>query len=294
MQKILSLGLMLLAGGTFRAAQHGTDHSDVAKTYVGTVAKAPGGAMIGAVIDGERFLVYLCSNDEAFNASHAHWFRGKVGEQGNLEAEAGGAKLVAKLAADKIDGTVTGSDNQTFKFTAAVGKAGGVYRAEAIIEKDHYIAGWVRNDDGATVGAALKKGKQTALKQQPSAKANVAPEGLVGQGDKSKKLTGTPVDELGIPLPGQILQVTLTNIDLKKRQFTVKTGDGKSLTLSAENLFSVDATGRESRVDANNPTPFIFGVTVKLTRECKTKTVTDKNGKKTTTKDCKFKLTATI
>src|SRR5437763_13681808 len=110
MRKIVSLGLLFAAASTFLAAQH--EHAHPAKSYVGKLVKAPGGAMIGVVVEGDQFLAYVCSNDEAFNDTHARWFRGKVGEQGSLQAEVGGAKLAGKLAAGKIDGTVTGSNQQ--------------------------------------------------------------------------------------------------------------------------------------------------------------------------------------
>ena len=290
MRKILSMGLLLAAAGTFLAAQH--DHAGPAKTYVGELAKAPGGAMIGVVLEGEEFQAYLCSNDDAFNASHARWFRGTVGKQGTLEAEGGGAKLVGKLADGKFEGAVTGSDNQAFAFTATACKSGGVFRAEAIIEKDHYVAGWVRNDDGATVGAAATKGKQTALKQQPSPKAKAPPVGLVGQGENSKKLTGKQVDDLGLPLPGQILQATLTGIDAKKKQVTVKTIDGKSLTLPADNFFSTDSKGKRSAENLGTPTPFLkIGGFFHITRECvETTTVNKKTGTTTKSKKCSIDM----
>lgn len=273
MRNFLSMALLFAAAATFVAAQPGTEHSSPGKTYVGTLVKGPGDAMIGVVTQGETFLAYLCSNDDEFNASHARWFRGKIGEQGNLGAEAGGVKLAGRLAAGQIEGTVTGPDKQALAFMATVvqgGALGGVFRAETIIEKDHIIAGWVRNDDGATVGNAnILKGKQTPLKNQAAPKAKAPPQGLVGLGKDAKKLTGTAINELSPPLPGQLLGATVAGIDAKKNLLILKTDDGKSLTVPGDRLFSTDANGKRSRENLGTPTPFLkLGGHLHISRKC--------------------------
>jgi len=286
MRNLFSLGLVLAATGTFLAAQHGDDHP-AATTFVGALAKAPGGAKIGVVIEGEHFLAYVCSDDDAFNATHARWFRGMVGKPGILKAESGGVNLSAKLAGGKVTGSVTGADKSPLAFTAAEASAGGVFRAEVIDGTDHYIVGWVRADDGATAGAAIRgKGKPAPLVQQKSPRATAPPQGVVSK----KKVTGTQIDNLGVPLPGQILRGTLAGIDAKRNQIIVKTADGKLLSLSGDNFISTDAKGKRTQENLGTPTPFLkIGGFFELTCDC-VETTTKKGGTTTKSRKCSINI----
>ena len=55
-------------------------------TFVGPVQCGEKTARIGLVADGDSYLAYVCSQDEAFNRDHARWFKGTVAG-GKLEGK---------------------------------------------------------------------------------------------------------------------------------------------------------------------------------------------------------------
>lgn len=228
--------------------------------------------MIGVVTQNDNFLAYVCSADDAFNGTHARWFRGKIGKNGAITAEANGAKLNVTIDVAEATGTLLGSDKASYKFTASATSddgVGGVFRAETIIDKELYIAGWVKNDSGDTVDAVVNKKKNTVTKLTAPANPKGAPASTVGQGKKASAVAGARLDDLEFPLPGQLVGATLTNIDAKKNTFTVKTDDGKSLTLPGNNVFSKTPGGKRGQENLGSPTPFLkIGAHFHLSIKC--------------------------
>ncbi len=246
MRNILSLGLVVATTGVFMAGEH--DEMGMCMSYVGKVGD--GGAMIGVVTHGKTFLAYVCSDNDDFNASHARWFRGEVGDKGAIKATVAGATLAAYVTDGKVSGKLTGSDKKELSFTAsAVKGSGGVFRAEVIIDKEHYVAGWVRDDEGATTGGSGKAGGKIGKAGAGAGKG--APSAAVG-GAKKAEVTGTAVDALEFPLPGQLAAVTLTAIDSKK--LTLKSDDGKSVTVfSTDKVSLVDSAGKRTPISLTSP-----------------------------------------
>jgi hypothetical protein len=252
MRNVFSLGVLVAATGVFFAGEHDEGSMGPSKTYVGKVGD--GGAMIGVVTQGKSFLAYVCSDDDGFNASQARWFRGEIGEKGAIRAVVAGATLAAEIADGKVKGALSGSDKKELKFTASAVKEsghGGVFRAEAVFDKDHYVAGWVRDDDGATVGAQGKA--KSKLAKAPATGAKGAPATLLGEGKKAKAVTGELVDALETPLPGELLGVTVASIDAKKNELIVKTDDGKVLSLPGDKLSTLGPDGKRRVVSLGTP-----------------------------------------
>src|SRR4051812_9768858 len=64
-----------------------------ARTFIGELTGAPESARVGFVVEGNTFVAYVCSADQAFNDTFSRWFRGEV-RDGKLSARgAGGAEV---------------------------------------------------------------------------------------------------------------------------------------------------------------------------------------------------------
>src|SRR5262245_23355381 len=54
-------------------------------TYIGELKDAPDSARIAFVVEGDKFVAYICSSDQAFNDRFSRWLRGDV-KDGQLSA----------------------------------------------------------------------------------------------------------------------------------------------------------------------------------------------------------------
>src|SRR5262249_36013578 len=122
-------------------------------TYVGTLSGAPDSARIGIVCDTKNFMVYVCSQDAAFNADHAAWFKGmRTGDK--IEATNGSRTLRATVAGDKVAGEIK-SGGVTMNFAAKNCDdhvVAGLYRAEDTDDNQKCVFGWVVDEDGCVAG----------------------------------------------------------------------------------------------------------------------------------------------
>jgi hypothetical protein len=249
----LALGLLasVILDPTARAQDNTAKDAPItpAQSYVGKMPNAPGDAKIGVVVQGKQLLAYVCSSDETFNAGHTRWFRGALADNGSFQAEVDGVKLEAKVGLNGVEGKLTGTDQKPIAFSAAMvkpGGCGGVYRAEAILGEEHFVAGWVREEDGAAVGDSKIKNLKTALKPVPSGTTNVPPTTKVTRPNDARQLEGQRINDLRSPLAGQLIGATVTKIDEKNNQFTVKTDDGQILVLPADRLSVLNDDGTRS------------------------------------------------
>jgi hypothetical protein len=128
-------------------------------TYVGKVEGTD--AYIGLVVNEQGATGYICDGEKI-----SHWLRGALDENGQLALTSNtGAALSAKLEGDTLTGSVLipesseGSTRERFatakphKFEAAEASGdAGLYREEQTIDGAKYVAGWVKLDDGSTLG----------------------------------------------------------------------------------------------------------------------------------------------
>ena len=114
-----------------------------------SVADAPAQAK-----GGREVLAYVCNGKEI-----GQWFRGEAGKDGAALTAASGARLEAKLSANKATGTVTLSDGRKLAFDAspATGDA-GLYRARGQVAGADVLAGWVLLPDGEQRGTLQQAG----------------------------------------------------------------------------------------------------------------------------------------
>src|SRR5207247_9748833 len=82
------------------------------KVYLGPVTGGPASARIGIVTEENKFVVYACSQDEAFNAAASRWITGTPGAGSNIEGTAGKVSVKAAIKGDSAEGTLTTSDGK--------------------------------------------------------------------------------------------------------------------------------------------------------------------------------------
>src|SRR5205823_3672779 len=127
-----------------------------ARSFVGALDGAPRSARVAVVVQGGRFLVYVCSQDAEFNRGNARWFQGDLGPGGEVRASADGLELRGSVTAEQASGMVTGPDRKPMRFAArrvpANGDA-GLYRSETKADGTEFVAGWIVDLDDNVAGA---------------------------------------------------------------------------------------------------------------------------------------------
>src|SRR5687767_5081290 len=71
---MLVLGLVACSGPNEPAAPA----AGGATSYIATMTGAPASARVGLVLEGSKFVVYVCSLDDAFNLTSARWYEGEL------------------------------------------------------------------------------------------------------------------------------------------------------------------------------------------------------------------------
>lgn len=182
------------------AAIAGAADGPAAHTFVGTLAGAADSARIGIVCDDKNFLVYVCSQDAAFNADHAAWFKGARNGD-SLAATNGARNFKAAITAERAAGEIT-SGGKTFTFTAKNCDnhvVAGLYRAEDTDDNQKCVFGWVVDEDG-TVAGGLQRQNVKGTRVIPN---NGVLNGLNGQvNPKVQPVNGQRVQNPALPPVG--------------------------------------------------------------------------------------------
>lgn len=161
-----------------------------ATTFIGELKGAPESARVAVVLDGDKFVAYVCSGDQKFNDSYSRWLRGDV-KGGVMTATADKVELKASAKG----GTVTGSvsrDGKTHEFTAAAvagDSNAGLFRAGEAFGDDDYVIGWIVDDKENVVGTGGKRGGTIQTLNPPKPGGN-----LQGQVRKPGEDKGTVLD----------------------------------------------------------------------------------------------------
>jgi hypothetical protein len=146
--------------------------SNAADRYVGAVEGFPGAVRIAVVVDGERWLAYVCGDSDRVNESASRWWKGSA-TSGAFVSDEEGASLTAKSDGKKITGVLQTKEGTSHSFVAskvASGARAGMYRATATGKSGEHQLSWIVDADGLVVGCNKGKGKRVALKP-----ANLAP-----------------------------------------------------------------------------------------------------------------------
>lgn len=115
----------------------------VGQTFIGALDGAPESARIAIVVEGNKYIGYVCSGDDAFNQAHSRWFRGEV-KDGKFTATVDEMEINGSVNGAEIQGTLKKKANHAFtaKKVDADGDA-GLLRAATEFNDDAYVAGWI-------------------------------------------------------------------------------------------------------------------------------------------------------
>lgn len=161
---VVAVGLVAVATGTAPAA----DPAKPAQTFVGTVKGGHASARLAIVVKDGEFVAYVCSQDEDFNKANSAWFRGKVAD-GIIEAANDDKRTLKGKIADKAATLTLSGEKGDLTVDAAIVAAdavAGLYREDAEVEDQIYVAGWIVDQDGTVAGAV--RGKQVATPKPPA------------------------------------------------------------------------------------------------------------------------------
>jgi hypothetical protein len=139
------------------------------RTFVGEVAGGPRSARIALVVQGSAVVAYACSQDKEFNQAHARWYEGDL-KDNRLNVTLDGNTLSARVAGDKIEGTVTGPDRKALTFTATHAPSGGLvglYRGEDRLGDEDFVLGWIVDQRHDVVGACKNKKRGNVIVLRP-------------------------------------------------------------------------------------------------------------------------------
>lgn len=163
-----------------------------ATTFIGELKGAPESARIAVVVDGDKFVAYVCSGDQPFNDAFSRWLRGGA-NAGKLAAKTDcGATLTAAAAEDAVTGTLS-KGGKTHEFTArriAGDSNAGLFRAAEEVGDDAYVIGWIADEKDVVVGTGGRRGGKVQTLEAPKGNGNLNAK----IGDKpadAGKVTGT-------------------------------------------------------------------------------------------------------
>lgn len=160
---------LLVAQPPSGTAEKSAEATPAATTYIGELKGAPESARIAVVIDGDKFVAYVCSGDQKFNDACSRWIRGDV-KGGAMTATADQVELKASVKGDAVSGTLSaaGTSHQ-FKAAAVAGDSNaGLFRAGDTFEDNDFVVGWIVDEKDNVVGTGgVRGGGVQTLKPPP-------------------------------------------------------------------------------------------------------------------------------
>lgn len=158
-------------------------------TYVGEIRGAPDSARIAFVVEGDKFVTYVCSGDQAFNDTFSRWYRGDV-KDGAMSATVGEIELSATVKDGAVVGALKKDKAHEFTARAIPGDANaGLFRAADKLGDGDVIFGWIVDEKGGVVGTAGKKNGPVQTLPAPKGGGNIV--GVVdGKKVAAGKVTG--------------------------------------------------------------------------------------------------------
>jgi hypothetical protein len=126
-------------------------------SYIGTIDDAPESARVGIVAENGKFVLYICSLDDAFNLSASRWFSGDLDGDGTFAGiSPDGVKVNGSINGNLLIGFITNVQGQRLNFRGSAIQAGGpagLYRGVVEYDGQQVVVGAVV-DEGDLLAAA--------------------------------------------------------------------------------------------------------------------------------------------
>ena len=126
-----------------------------ATTYIAKISNAPDSARVGIVIEDGKFVVYICSLDDAFNQSTARWFAGTLEGDGTVSGlSPDGVRVNGSIIKTSFTGIITNLQGQVITFRGSSVPAGGpvgLYRGTGNYNGQEVILGVIVDSDDVFV-----------------------------------------------------------------------------------------------------------------------------------------------
>jgi hypothetical protein len=95
-------------------------------SYIGTISDAPESARVGIVVENGKFILYICSLDDAFNASLSRWFTGDLDGDGTFAGtSADGVMVNGTVNGNLFTGFITTPQGNRLNMRGSLIPAGG-------------------------------------------------------------------------------------------------------------------------------------------------------------------------
>jgi hypothetical protein len=134
-----------------------------ATTYIARINHAPESARVGIVIEDGKFVLYICSLDDAFNLSTARWFTNDLQADGTVAGiSPDGVKVNGSINKDSFTGIITNLQGEVITFrglSVPTGGPVGLYRGVGDYDGQEVIVGAIVDTDLAFAATVQVKGR---------------------------------------------------------------------------------------------------------------------------------------
>lgn len=131
-----------------------------AVSYIGTIDDAPESARIGVVAENGKFVIYICSLDDAFNLATSRWFSGDLDGDGTFVGTSpDGVKVNGSVNGSSLIGFITTLQGERLTFRGSAIPAGGpagIYQGIGEYDGQRVIVGAVIDEDNLFAAATVQ------------------------------------------------------------------------------------------------------------------------------------------
>lgn len=233
----------------------------VASTFIGELKGAPESARVAVVVEGDKFVAYVCSGDQTFNDTFSRWFRGPV-KDGKLSARTDcEAVLKATAKGDVVSGSIT-KEGKTHEFTAtrtAGDSNAGLFRAGDTFADTDFVVGWIIDEKENVVGTGGVKGGKVQTLNPPKPGGNLLAQVRKPGEEKGKeltpgKVTGAAPDSTASNKPGRKLDAANKAELLNDLADEAKAADGNAVQAMIVNQVQRFLAGKKAETKLEEKT----------------------------------------
>ncbi|MBL8099526.1 MAG: hypothetical protein JNK81_10100 [Anaerolineales bacterium] len=138
----------------------GGSATEGAVSYIGTIDGAPESARIGVVAENGKFVIYICSLDDAFNLATSRWFSGDLDGDGTFVGTSpDGVKVNGSVNGSSLIGFITTLQGERLTFRGSAIPAGGpagIYQGIGEYDGQQVIVGAVIDEDNLFAAATVQ------------------------------------------------------------------------------------------------------------------------------------------